>query len=201
MKNLFSPEPRKLSCTLSIILCLLAFSPWLAAEEEQEEDTISLTQMIDEVKLALQIVEKDAAADELPRLESVTLELALSQVVDAKGKISFIIFSIGANESTEIVHSLKLTLKPPEEAPTGEISATVLGQLIASNILAGARAIDYAKTGLPVLHASNLTATLNFVAVTDKEGGIKVEFSKLGAELGGSISDKVTQKITISYKD
>jgi hypothetical protein len=193
-------------CSLLIFLFCALLAPTSYAGEQKEG--ISLEMMIDEVKLALLKVEKEAARrhaageTKFPKLRDATLELNLVQSKKGGGKISFLIFTLGAENSSQITQGFKLVLTPPSaDEKIQEVSAAKykISDALYNAIISGADAVDHARRGRPTLHIKELNITHNFVIAKDGSGGLKVEFSGIGAELGGGATRKATQSIKLTY--
>ncbi len=185
---------KSLSQSSVLLTILMLLIPNAYAQEFQ------LERLLDEAKSALLLVEQEAVAQSLPRLDTVTLELNVTQGAKVGGKISFFIVSFGKEKNTEITNSVKLVLAPPPADSGSNVANVGLAQALADSILAGAYAINTAVRGLPPLYPKELTTTINFVLTTDGSGGFKLEFPPFSAGISGADSAKFVQKITVTYK-
>ena len=159
-----------------------------------------LSKLVREVKVALQKVERSAAADNLPALETATLEINSILTVGADGKISFWVVEFGADVSATNTSIVKLTLKPPPpDAPT-DVAPARLADALAKAIIAGAKAIDEAGRGNPPLDPVSLEATVKFALQVEGSGEIKLVFPPVQGSAGASLSSGVIQSITVRYK-
>jgi hypothetical protein len=177
---------------------LLAFA--LAFAEPTCANQMTLEDLIREVKVALLKVQQDDESRSLPKLETAVLELNTVQVMKANGKVSFYVVEIGGDVSSQITHTVTLTLTPPSAKASSDVASTRLAEALAESILAGAKAIVAAKKGSPPLHARELKVAIKFALIREGGGGLKVSFPPFAIGAGGSISASAIQSITVTYK-
>jgi hypothetical protein len=179
------------------MLCLLAA---LSAPTGAGAQTLTLEDMIREVKVALLRVEQIAREEEIPPLHSVDLELNTVQVVDGNGKVSFLIFVIDGGVKTEQTNTVKLTLVPPPPESGSSVAAANIADTLTQAILAGARAIKLAGQGQPPLVANELKATLKFAFTKKAGGGLQLQFPPFEIGGSGSGSHGAVQTLSVTYK-
>jgi hypothetical protein len=185
---------KRLFFFISLLLGHLAMSNSATAGEP------SLEFMIDQVKQALVLIERGAKKEKLPSLDTVVLELNVTQTKKINGKISILIVSFGANKTNEVTNSIKLVLAPPEPGQPTNVSRPKLSQAIADSVLAAAHAIESAQRGSPVLEARQVISKISFVVTTDSEGGLAIEFPPFSSKIIGGNINKAVQTITVTYK-
>jgi hypothetical protein len=172
-----------------------------SARSALAEDALPLADLVREVDVALlQVGEAAEAQRNLPKLEKAVLEVNTSIKKDANGKISLLVVELGGTGINEYASKVTLTLKPPPPGSKSNIGAVSLADSLRESILAGALAIEAAKTGNPPLVADNLVAAVHFAIMRDGSGKVAVKFPPFEVSGGGGISSSQVQTITVTYK-
>jgi hypothetical protein len=162
--------------------------------------SLSLDDLVRELKVALLQVSEATETQNLPNLESAVLEANTSMKVEANGTISLWVVEVGGGQNNEFASTVTLTLKPPPPGSSSNISAVHLADVLKEAILSGARAIHAAAQGNPPLIADKLEASVRFAVQRDASGKLSVKFPPFDASVGGHITGAEVQTITVTYK-
>lgn len=161
---------------------------------------VQISELLNQIQRALITVQDSAASENLPKLDSVIVELQTQFKKEGGGGLSLFVISLGAKASKEEVQTLKLTLKPPKVGAEMPVSAADVHKSLAEAILAAAKGAAAARERKPKLELSELVATIKFVVVASGGGGVKFIIAPVSIDLSGNVSDTTTQSITVTFK-
>ena len=188
----------------SMLLCLIVLSPAAFAKDDAAGTAsgtdVQIAELLNQIQRALITVQDSAASENLPKLNSVIVELQTQFKKEGGGGLSLFVVTLGAKASKEEVQMLKLTLKPPEVGAKMPVSAADVYQSLAEAILAAAKGAAAAKTREPRLELSELVATIKFVVLASGGGGIRFTIAPVSIDLSGNVSDSTTQTISVTFK-
>jgi hypothetical protein len=170
------------------------------AETATEGGTLSLANLVREVKVALLQVGEAAEAQNLPKLDNAVLEVKTSLKKEGDGKISLWVVELGGGQNNEYASTVTLTLKPPPPGSPSDIATVHLADALKEAILAGARAIRAAGQGNPPLIADKLEASVHFAIQQDANGKLAVKFPPFEVSGGVGVTSAAVQTITVTYK-
>jgi len=181
---------------------ILLLAPASGVAQTANEDAVSLTELVREVKVALLQVADVAASEQLllPKLDNAVLEAKTSRKTANDGKISLFVVEIGSGQNSEYAWTQKLTLKPAEAGTKSDIATVRLADVLTEAILSGVRAIDEAKKGNPPLFADSLETSVHFAIERNANGKVAVKFPPFEASGGGSVTKDQIQTISVTYK-
>jgi len=165
---------------------------------DQDLTKVQIEQLLSQIQKALEIVQNAVVADastKLPELESVTLNLSAELIKGAGATINLYIVSFGADLSKETTQSITMQLKPPR--PVRSIKRVEISEPLVNAILSAARAAASAE---PMLHLTELKASIKFVVVAKGDGGLKFTLLPITGEMKGKVSQATTQEIIVSFK-
>ncbi len=166
---------------------------------DQDVTKVQIEQLLSQIQKTLQIVQNATVADpsiKLPQLESVTLNLSAELIKGAGTTINLYIVSFGAELSKETTQSITMQFKPPTPVRSTE-RAEEISDSLAKAILSAARGAVSAE---PMLHLTELKASIKFVVGEGREGGLKFTLLPITVEMKGKVSQATTQEIIVSFK-
>lgn len=186
----------------TVALCLTILRAPLAISQASSSQDVVIDEFLKQVQLALAQVQKDLVDNNLPPLQSVTLNLSTEAKKDVGGKVNLYIVSFGHKIEKGRTQELEITLKPPNpSAPLKVGKVPSVADQLENAILSAARGIKGARQNAQVpLEPTGVKVTLNFVVKSDTSGGVKFTIAPVTADLSGDINDQVTQKITVVYQ-
>jgi len=162
-------------------------------------DTLSLADMVREVKVALLQVAETTQAQHLPKLEKAVLSVNTSIKIDAQGKVNLWVIELGSGGLNEYSSDVTLTLVPPPPGSESNIGSVHLAEALSGAIIAGAQAIASAKEGKPPLIAQGLEASVRFALQRDASGKVGIKFPPFDASVGAGIASDQIQTIRVTY--
>jgi len=162
---------------------------------------VLIDQLLSEVQLALAKVQQELKSDNMPPLESVTLDLTAEAKKDAGGKINLFIVSFGKKWEKDLSQEIEVTLKPPSpNLPLKVGKAPSVSDELQAAILSAARGVQKARGDKQVpLVTSALKVVLTFVVKGDTNGGLRFTIAPVTIDLSGELADSATQKITVNF--
>jgi hypothetical protein len=162
---------------------------------------VLVDQLLSEVQLALAKVQQELKSDDMPPLESVTLDLTAEAKKDAGGKINLFIVSFGKKWEKDLSQEIEVTLKPPgPNLPLKVGKGPSVSDELQAAILSAARGVQKARGDKQVpLVTSAVKVVLTFVVKGDTSGGIKFTIAPVTIDLSGELADSATQKITVNF--
>jgi len=170
---------------------------------EQSADSASarqIDQIISEIQVALIKVQNEAAANSLPALASVSLELETELAYGAGGELNLYVISADGTVEKENVQRVALTLVPPKPYSEEPIASGQISESLSTAILAVAKGVANAQKRKPPLTLSKLEAEIRFLVKAAGGGGIKIELLPITAGLKGDIRKSTTQTIIITLE-
>jgi Trypsin-co-occurring domain 2 len=170
------------------------------AQASSSDTTLSLADLVRELKVALLQVAEASERQHLPSLESAVLEAKTSMKLEGDGKISLWVIELGGGQNNEYASTVTLTLKPPPPGSSSNIAAVHLADALREAIISGARAIDAAAQGNPPLIADKLEAAVHFAVTRDASGKVAIKFPPFELSGGGGATSAAVQTITVTYK-
>jgi hypothetical protein len=185
---------------LALFTFLLVAPNGAVGQTSAGDGTLSLTDLVREVKVALLQVEEAAERQDLPKLESAVLEVKTSLKLEGDGKISMWVVELGGGQNNEYASTVTLTLKPPPPGSSSNIAAVHLADALREAIISGARAIKAAGQGNPPLVADKLEASVHFAVERDASGKVSIKFPPFEASGGGGVKSGAVQTISVTYK-
>ncbi|RBP48667.1 trypco2 family protein [Arenicella xantha] len=184
-----------------IKLSTLVFAIMLSAStkaSDAQESEIEIASVVEQIQNGIDIAKKGLAADSLPNLQSVTLNLNTAVKRDGGPKFKFLIFSFGKKWTSEASQTTTITLVPkvPRVTPT---SAEEISDSIAKMIIAAADGVSKASAHASVpLELGSLSIQQKFIVKNETSGGFSIEL--LSIEASGSYSEANVQTMTITFK-
>src|SRR6266446_4736351 len=181
------------NCVLPICLAIVSapFNGLAESPQTPSAQEILIDKLLSEIQLALANAQKQLAAENMPHLESVTLDLVTEAKRDAGGKINLYIVSFGKKWERDRSQEVEITLKPPSATlplPVGK-GPSVSDQLV-SAIVSAARGVQNARKNKDVpLVTTGLKVVLNFVVKGDLSGGVKFEIAPITVDLSGDLTN------------
>lgn len=164
----------------------------------------AIDDVLKDVQSALIDVQDDPTLFEtLPALALVELSLSSSYDSGGKLKVNLLVFSAGGGQTANETSKLTITLKPPAEDATKEISSRSISDSLYELIKAAA--IGVADVGRASeenrypLETAKLVAELSFGFVETGEGGISFEVAPISVEAGGDAKTHHVQKIKLIF--
>jgi len=171
-------------------------------ERAPSPQVILIDEFLRQVQLALAKVQKDLAEENIPPLESVTLDLSTEAKKGVGGKINLYIISFGHKIEKGRTQEVEITLKPP--SPNAKLHVAKepgVSEQLETAIVSAALGVQNARKNTAVpLEPTQLKVTMNFVVKSDTSGGVKFEIAPVTVDLSGELTDQATQKIVIVYQ-
>jgi hypothetical protein len=186
-----------------LLIGLMGASPArIYAQSSEDVPGIAIDQLLQQIQIGLAKVQKDLTQDDIPPLQSVTLNLVAEAKKEAGGKINLYIVSFGKKWERDKTQEIEITLKPPspnKPAPVAQ-GPTVADELI-NAIENAARGVHAARQNKQVpLTPTGLKVVLGFTVKTDTSGGVKFTISPVTADLSGDLAKSAIQKVTVVYQ-
>jgi hypothetical protein len=179
---------------------ILLLGPASGAAQAANDDAVSLTDLVREVKVTLLQVADAAERENLPSLDNAVLEAKTSVKLAGDSKISLWVVEVGAGQNNEYASTVTLTLKPAPPGTGSDIATVRLADVLTEAILSGARAIAEAKKGNPPLLADKLEASIRFAIQREASGKIAVKFPPFEVGAGGRVTNDQIQTLAVTYK-
>jgi len=189
----------RLAMFAAIVVCPAAAGAEPASSAEAASAR-QIDQVLTEIQVALLKVQNEAAAQTLPKLANVSLELETEFEYGAGGELNLYVVELGAKREHQNTQRVALTLVPPKPYSEQPIASGKISESLSTAILAAAKGIGKAKSRKPPLVLSKLEAEIKFVVKTSGEGGIRVEILPITAGLKGEISKTATQTLTVTFE-
>jgi hypothetical protein len=180
----------------AVSLCLIFFLACLGSTSRAQDDYgVLVDTLLRDVRDTLIRVRADAASE--LRLKSATLTLQAAVSVDAEGKVSLWVVSLGGGVSKEATQTITIELKPPEGGDSLEASAT--SDALASAILSSYGAVSSAEAASPPLRLEELRAGVKFVIAKEAGGGVDFKMLPISVEISGKVSESNVQEIELVF--
>ncbi len=164
-------------------------------------DDVPMDSLLKEVKSALLIVQNSPSAADLPKLQSVSIDLTTVQKKQADGTFKLFVVEFGGSKSGEVTTSVSMTLIPPPANASKSVGVLSIDKALANAILSAADAIHSAQKGAPPLTPSEVKASIKFAVSQDGTGKLNLVISPVTASLGGTLTSSSTQEIDVIYKN
>ena len=168
------------------------------------QTSVSVQDLLEHVRTAINSVNDKAPATDLPSLTRISLTLNTVREVSMTGEIRLLVFTIGHRRSGEFVRTINVDLEPaprrsssPDTEPIADVD---LADELASAIIEAARAIQDVRIvdsrDRPLV-VSRLSATVRFGVTSETGAGIQiVPFSA-----GANFAQETVQEITVEFGD
>jgi len=179
------------------ILFMMLISSVANAQSDVEDISVTLEQVIDEVKIAV-VAANEEIKGILPDLSSVVLTLESVYSKSKNGSLKLLIFSFGKDVSKEKSHKIVLTLTPMVKEKVSGLNSEISEQL-KRLIIESAKGLSNAESGDLPLSTKEVVIELNFVVQKSSKPGIEFELAPVSASMGGDFSKKLVQNITLTY--
>ena len=171
-----------------------------AEERTESSSEILVNKLLTEVQRALLTVQNSTEKEDIPPLDSVTLQLSTQFVKEGGGKVNIYIVSLGAMVSEDASHTIRLKLSPPKPGTGANVSGNKISDQLAEAIKSAARAVKMAKAGNPPLNLTELSAEMKFVVQKEGAGGLSFVILPVTAELGGKLKSIEIHEISITFQ-
>ena len=173
------------------------------AQQTPDSQEVLIDQLLREIQVGLAKAQKDLAAEKIPPLQSVTLDLVAEAKVAVGGKINLYIVTFGAKWEKERTQQVEVTLKPPSpNLPMKVAKGPSVSDQLANAIVSAGKGVQAARNDKSVpLAASGLKVVLSFVVKGDTAGGTKFEIAPVTFDLSGRLANQAIQKITVVYQN
>lgn len=171
-----------------------------AEERTESSSEILVNKLLTEVQRALLTVQNSTEKEDIPPLDSVTLQLSTQFVKEGGGKVNIYIISLGAMVSEDVSHTIRLKLSPPKPGTGANVSGNKISDQLAEAIKSAARAVRMAKAGNPPLNLTELSAEMKFVVQKEGAGGLSFVILPVTAELGGKLKSIEIHEISITFQ-
>lgn len=168
---------------------------------EMRADEVTLSSMIDTIKLSLVDAQNSLSDNEMLALSEVEVELNVVNRIEADGRVGFWIIKLGASRTDLVTSNVRMVLTPPPAGSKEEVSpaSDLIRSALASAIFEGAAARSRAIGGEPPLLAKEFVITLEFGLTQSGDGEIAVAVPPFDVGAGGGISKSELQRIVLSF--
>jgi type II secretory pathway pseudopilin PulG len=193
--------PKLLVATLIALVIIAVLCP--AAYSQQPEDTqgVLIDQLLKQVQSALARAQTDLRHENIPPLQSVTLDLTAEVKKEVGGTINLFIVTFGHKWEKSRSQEIEVTLKPPAPSQLISKGPSVSDELVKA-IESAARGVQAARAnGQVPLVASGLKVVLSFVVTGDTSVGAKFQIVPVTVDLSGDLANSAIQKITVVYQN
>ena len=166
-------------------------------------DAIAIESVLFEIQKALIVVQNSSAAEDLPPLETVTLEFETAVKREVGAKFKILILSFGARWEKEKSHRLTMTLTPPSPdtlAAMETMPEPTLADQLVSAILSAAEAAKETREGYPPLDLAFVETEIGFIVTVDGTGNAEFTISPVTFDLGGDLSKKAIHRVRLTFK-
>ena len=185
--------------TYSLGVALIVLATLIPARLHGQTDIV-VSELLIQIKHTLLKVEKSTAAEELPPLAKVTLNLKSALRKKTGSKLSLYIIEFGKEVRGEVVQGISLELaSTPKERMRSQIDRELISESLAEAIIQSATAAASAQFVPPVLYLRKLTATVRFGVSSKKGGGINFNFIASG-ELGKKVEKESIQELIVEFE-
>ena len=192
-----------------VFLILCGFAPLVpsvsdaqSVSDVQSEVSVSVTELLEHVKEALRAVQDSSDIASLPPFTHARLTLnTVLEEQERRGFFLLKIFTLGSEESQELIQTITLELTPP---PVGMNRSSfqprssepiTLSDLLAGAIIASAKAVADVSFSQPEAGLSKLTASVRFTVSASNSTGLDIEV----VQFGDSTVRETIQEIVIEF--
>ena len=167
-----------------VAVALLYFSFAPSGVNAVNDDGITLESMLQQVEDTLRHVYSSTAAEHLPEISRVRLNLKVTVQEEVKGTVRILIFTWGEEIKHALVQSISLVWTPPEDLRSTKqknfLRSLEISQVLASAIERTALAVSQSDfDDLPV-DLSRVSASVRFWIKREKSGSLSFEIFEIG---------------------
>ena len=183
---------------LALTFLLPLSSPAPAQDEKQDlvSRTVTLEELLKEVKAALAVAERDAEQRNLLPLKSVELKIQTAVSKEQGGTFKLLVLKLGSKKTLSQTQTLKLTLTPP--GPSKEKGGIATG--LSRVILSASEAVKTAQASDLGYEPQQVVAEYSFGIKGDRSGSFSLEVLPMSLEVGGASTLQATQTITVTFE-
>jgi hypothetical protein len=166
------------------------------------DSTVPISTVLDQIKEALVLVQKDLANKKLPPLASIDLTLKTVAEKDVGGTLKLFILTLGAKREKDQTQTVTIHLNPPSASNPKNIAASPLTLDLEHTIVSAAEGAQQSEdSGFPLIF-SGLTVELEVTIKMSGTAGAKIPvILPITPELTGQVSKNATQTIKIVFQD